>query len=148
MIILLGAQLNRGTSSYLITGYEDHTCRILIIKKLIYFIHMNHNPMNSNPKFATSCSYELAKTPRIVIKLILSPKMRPPLALRNIGVIFSVHGDSICVTPLQGTWSVGFKQKIVVDMMLFTCNVNSAEARKNGDFCFFWYSSSWKSELS
>ena len=64
---------------------------------------MDHNPMNSNPKFATSCRDTLVKIYRIVINLILSTKMRSPLALRNIGVIFSVRGDSICVTLLPGT---------------------------------------------
>ena len=72
---------------------------------------MNHNPMNSNPKFATSCSYELAKTPRIVINLILSTKMRSALVLSNIEVIFSVHRDSIWSTLLTNTLSVSFKQK-------------------------------------
>ena len=59
--------------------------------------------MNSKPKYTISCRYALAKTYRIVINPNLSAKMRSLLALRNIGVIFSVHGDSTWATLLPGT---------------------------------------------
>ena len=64
-------------------------------QKLRYFIHVNHNPMISGPKYTTSCRDRLAKTVRIVINLFLSPKMKSSLVLSNIEVMFSVHGDSI-----------------------------------------------------
>ena len=51
--------------------------------------------MNSNLKRATSWRDQLVKTYRIVIHLFLNPKMRYPLVLSNIVVMFSVHGDSI-----------------------------------------------------
>ena len=75
--------------------YEAHTCYVCLIIKLRYFVHMGHNPMNANPKFITSWWDSVVYTSRIVINPVLDPKMRSPLALRNTGVIFSVHGDYI-----------------------------------------------------
>ena len=67
---------------------------LCVVKQLMCFVHMGHNLVISNSKFTTSCRDLLAKTSRIMINLFLSPKMRSPLTLRHIGVIFSVHGDS------------------------------------------------------
>ena len=51
--------------------------------------------MISDPKWATSWWDSVLYSSRIVINLFLDPKMRSPLALSNIGVMFSVHGDYI-----------------------------------------------------
>ena len=51
--------------------------------------------MNSDPKFTTSCRDPPAKTSRVVINLFLEPKMRSPLEVSTIGVMFSVHGDPV-----------------------------------------------------
>ena len=97
--------------------------------------------------------------------------MGSPLEVSNIGVIFSVQGDPIWATLPPGTPSVRFEQNFVEGIMPFTFSeskivveslflilyflkktkvpifsrlrsVNSAEARKNGDFCFFGHFSS------
>ena len=52
--VLLGVELNWDTRTHLIVGYEDHKSKVCLVKKLMYFVHMDHNPMNSNPKFTTS----------------------------------------------------------------------------------------------
>ena len=49
----------------------------------------------------------LVKTYRIVINLFLSPKIRSPLDLSNIVVMFTVHGDSMSLPP--GTFTVAFE---------------------------------------
>ena len=52
--------------------------------------------MNSNPKRATTRWDPLdSKTNQDCDKTVFDPKMRSPLAVNNIGVMFSVHGDSI-----------------------------------------------------
>ena len=51
--------------------------------------------MNSDPKYTTSCRDPLLKNARNVINLFLEPKMRSPLEVSTIGVMFSVHGDSV-----------------------------------------------------
>ena len=61
----------------------------------MYFVHMGQNPMNSNPKYATAWWDSLAKPDKIVINLLLDPKMRSPLELGNTDVMLSVHGGSI-----------------------------------------------------
>ena len=66
--------------------------------------------MNSNPNGATSRWDSLIKPTRIVINLFLSQKMRSPPTVSDIGVMPSVHGDSICVTLPTGTLTVGFEQ--------------------------------------
>ena len=58
---------------------------------------------------------------RIVINLCLDPKMRSIVALRNIEVIFSVHGDSTWVTPPPGTSPVRFEQEFV-EYIIPCCN--------------------------
>ena len=93
--ISLGFLLNGGTRAHPIVGYEAYTCRVCPIKKWRYLIHIGHNPMVSGPKDATSGWDSVVYTSRIVINPVLDPKMRSPLALRNTGVIFSVHGDYI-----------------------------------------------------
>ena len=91
--------------------------------------------------------------------------MGSPLEVSNIEVIFSVQGDPVWTTLPPGTPSVRFEQNFVEGIMPFTFSeskivvkslflflyflkknksphfsrlrsVNSAEARKNGDFCF------------
>ena len=59
-------------------------------------------------------------TARIVINLILEPKMGSPLEVSNIGVIFSVQGDPIWATLPPGTPSVRFEQNFVEGIMPFT----------------------------
>ena len=176
-IILLGIPLNRDSRAHLIVGYEDHICWVCLIKKLRYLVHMNHNPMNSNPNRATLCRDPLAKTYKIVINLFLSHKMRSALALSNIEVMCSVHRDYIWTRLPTGTLSVGFEQQFVEGIMPFTFAgprivINSlfsawyflkknktpifsrphslkvVGARKYGGFCFLWYSSAWKDDLS
>ena len=51
--------------------------------------------MDFDPKFTNSCRDPPSKTSRIVINLFLEPKMRFPLEVSTIGVMFSVHGDSV-----------------------------------------------------
>ena len=61
----------------------------------MFFVHIDQNPMNSSPKRATARWDSPVKPVRIVINLFLSHKMRSPLELSNIDVMFSVHGDSM-----------------------------------------------------
>ena len=61
LLALLGVPLNRGTSRRVIVGYEGCILLVCLITKLLYFAHINHNPMNSNPKYATSCRDPLLK---------------------------------------------------------------------------------------
>lgn len=74
--------------------------------------------------------------------------MGSPLEVSNIEVIFSVQGDPVWATLPPGTPSVRFEQNFVEGIMPFTFSESkivvkslflflySAEARKNGDFCF------------
>ena len=75
--------------------------------------------MVSGPKGATSWWDSVVYRSRIVINLLLDPEMRSPLALGNIGVMFSVHGDYIWVKVPWDTLSVGFEQLFVLDVMIF-----------------------------
>ena len=76
--------------------------------------------MNSDPIRATSCRDPPSKTSRIVINLFLEPKMRSPLEVSDIGVMFSAHGDSLWPILPPRTFSVGFEEQIVVGVMFFT----------------------------
>ena len=71
---ILGVPLNRGTSRRVIVGYEGCILLVCLIKKLLYFVHINHNPMNSDPKRVTSCRDPLLKNVRNVINLFLEPE--------------------------------------------------------------------------
>ena len=51
--------------------------------------------MDSDPNRATSRWDLLIKPARIVINLVLGPKMRSPLEVSDIEVILSAHGDSM-----------------------------------------------------
>ena len=62
------------TSRWVIVGYEGYILLVCLIKKLLYFLHINHNPMNSDPKYATSCRDPLVKNVRNVIKSVFGPK--------------------------------------------------------------------------
>ena len=64
-------------------------------QKMMYFVHINHNPMNSNPNGATSRWDSLIKPTRIVINLFLNQKMMSPPTVSDIGVMSSVHGDPL-----------------------------------------------------
>ena len=63
--------------------------------------------MNSDPKYTTSCRDPLLNV-RNVINLFLEPKMRSPLDVSTIGVIFGTHGDSAWPMLPPRTFSVGF----------------------------------------
>ena len=56
---------------------------------------MNHNSMISGPKLTTSYRDRLAKTIQDCDKPVFESQNESPLALSNIDVMFSVHGDSI-----------------------------------------------------
>ena len=43
-------------------------------EKWIYSVHIKFNPMNSDPKYATSCRDPLVKNVRNVIKSVFGPK--------------------------------------------------------------------------
>ena len=58
----------------------------------MYFVHTDHNPMVSGPNGATSWWDSVAYSSRIVINLLLDSKMRSPLEVSDINVMFSVHG--------------------------------------------------------
>ena len=57
---------------------DSRVCRVDIIsmsnQKWIYFVNISHNPMNSDPKYTTSCRDPLLKNARNVINLFLEPK--------------------------------------------------------------------------
>ena len=57
---------------------DSRVCRVHIIsmsnQKWIYFVHINQNPMNSDPKYTISCRDPLLKHARNVINLFLEPK--------------------------------------------------------------------------
>ena len=57
---------------------DSRVCRVHIIsmsnQKWIYFVNISHNPMNSDPKYTTSCRDPLLKNARNVINLFLEPK--------------------------------------------------------------------------
>ena len=52
----------------------------------MYFVRMDHNPMDSNPIDTTSRWDPLIKTVRIMITLFLDPKMKSPLDISNTAV--------------------------------------------------------------
>ena len=76
--------------------------------------------MNSDPKSTTSCRVPPAKTSRVVINLFLNPKIRSPLEVSSIEVMFSAHGDSVWSMPPPRTFSVGFEEQITTGVMFFT----------------------------
>ena len=53
-INVLSVTLNRGTRTHLILGCADHTCVTYLVEKHMYFIHVDQNLMDSNPKYATT----------------------------------------------------------------------------------------------
>ena len=57
---------------------NSRVCRVDIIgmsnQKWIYFVNISHNPMNSDPKYTTSCRDPLLKNARNVINLFLETK--------------------------------------------------------------------------
>ena len=71
MSFSLAFQLNKGQLLYLIVGYEVYICWVCLIEKLIYFIHIDQDLMDSNPKRSTARWYSLIKDVRIVIKPVL-----------------------------------------------------------------------------
>ena len=87
---------------------------------MTYFVNVSYNPMNFDPKFTTSCRDPPSKTSRIVIHLFLEPKMRSPLEVSSMGVMFSVHGDSVRPILPPRTFSVGFEEEIVPGLMFCT----------------------------
>ena len=60
----------------------------------MYFVHVDQNLMDSNPKRATPWWDPLVKGARIVINPFLEPKMGSTLELSTRGVMLSVHRDS------------------------------------------------------
>ena len=64
-------------------------------QKSMYFVRMDHNSMDSKSISATLRWDPLIKPFRIVINLFLDDKMRSPFTLNKIGVMFSVHGDTV-----------------------------------------------------
>ena len=46
--------------------------------------------------------------------------MRSPLEVSTMGVMFSVHGDSVRPILPPRTFSVGFEEEIVPEVMFFT----------------------------
>ena len=86
----------------------------------MYFVNISHNPMNSDSKSTTSCRDPPAKTSRVVINLFLDPKMMSPLEVSTMGVMFSVHGDSVRPILPPRTFSVGFEEEIVPGVTFFT----------------------------
>ena len=120
-IILLGVTLNQHTRASLTVGFEGYICWLRFIEKLIYFVHISHNLMNSSAKYVISRQNPHVKSARIVINQFLMCKMRSPLELNHIEVIFNAHGDSVWSTRPPGTSSVGFEQSFAEDIMLSTC---------------------------
>ena len=59
----------------------------------MYFVHVDQNLMDSNPKRATPWWDPLVKGARIVINPFLEPKMRSTLELSASGVMVSTHRD-------------------------------------------------------
>ena len=78
---------------------------------MMYFVNISHDPVDSNPKFTTSCRDPPAKTSRIVIKDVFGIQD---------GVMFSDHGDSVRPILPPRTFSVGFEGEIVPGVMFFT----------------------------
>ena len=60
----------------------------------MYFVHVDQNLMDSNPKYATARRYSLIKDVRIVINPFFEAKMRSTLELSTSDVMCSVHRDS------------------------------------------------------
>ena len=92
---VLSATLDGGTRDHLMSWCEDHTCVTYLVEKHMYFIHMDHNPMNENPNVTTWCIHILEKTIRIVINPFFEAKMRSALELSTSDVMTSVHRDFI-----------------------------------------------------
>ena len=61
----------------------------------MYFVHVDQNLMDSNPKYATTRSCSLIKDVRIVINPFFEAKMRPTPELSTSDVMRSVHRDSV-----------------------------------------------------
>ena len=101
-------------------GYEGHILFVCLIEKWIHSVHIKFNPMNSDPKYATSCRDPLVKNVRNVINLFLDPKMRSTCEVSSAEVMFSAHGDSVWSMLPPRTFSVGFEEQIVVGVMFFT----------------------------
>ena len=104
----------------MIVGYEGYILLVCLIKKWIYFVNISHNPMNSDPKYATSCRYPPLKNVRNVINLFVDPKMRSTPEVSSTEVMFSAQEDSVWPMLPPRTFSVGFEEKIVVGVMFFT----------------------------
>ena len=66
--------LIKDLATHLIVVYEGHTWWVCLVKKLMYFVNISHNPMNSDPKSTTSSRDPLLKNARNVINLFLEPK--------------------------------------------------------------------------
>ena len=115
-----GSSTKVRTSRRVIVGYEGYILLVCLIQKLTYFVHISHNPMNSDDKYATSCRDPLLKDARNVINLFLDPKMRSTPGVSSIEVMFSAHGDSVWSMLPPRTFSVGFEEQIVVGVMFFT----------------------------
>ena len=73
-LMVLGVQLNPEPADGVIVGYEGYILLVCLIQKLIYFVNISHNPMNSDPEYTTSCRDPLLKNARSVINLFLEPK--------------------------------------------------------------------------
>ena len=95
----------------MIVGYEGYILLVCLIEKLIYFVNISHNPMNSDPKYTTSCRDPLLNI-RNVINLFLEPEIRPPLEVSTIGVIFGAHGDFAWPMLPRGHFVPGLKSKL------------------------------------
>ena len=61
----------------------------------MYFVHVDQNLMDSNPKYATARRHSLVKDIRIVINPFFEVKMRSVLELSTSDVMRSVHRDSV-----------------------------------------------------
>ena len=83
----------------------------------MYFVNISHNPMNSDPKSTTSCRDPPTKISRVVINLFLDPKMRSPLEVSSIEVMFSAYGDPVWSMSPPRTFSVGFEEQITTGVM-------------------------------
>ena len=105
----------------MIVGCEGYIPRGIasLIEKLIYFVNISHNPINSDPKYTTSCRDPILNV-RNVINLFLDPIMRSTPEVSSTEVMFSDHGDSVWSMLPPRTYSVGFEEQIVVGVMFFT----------------------------
>ena len=60
--LIFDLHLTSVVSVHLIVGYEGHTWWVYLVKNMMYFVNISHDPVNSNPKFTTSCRDPPAKT--------------------------------------------------------------------------------------